>query len=78
MDTIEDFSPFGETMGNGFLFRKPDSDHLIRALDRALETFHSNPQGWKTLQRGMRQDFTWSRSASAYETVIRTCAKQSV
>eukprot|EP00210_Caulerpa_lentillifera_P003426 g3269.t1 len=76
MDTIEDFCPFGETMGTGFLFRKPDAEHLIRAVDRAIETFRTNPEGWKTLQNGMTQDFTWSRPATAYETVIKTCIQQ--
>ena len=42
LDTIEDFSPFGEGTGTGFLFRKPDVEHLIRAIDRALDTFRYN------------------------------------
>lgn len=39
LDTIQDFNPFGEGMGNGFLFRRPEVDSMIRAVDRALETF---------------------------------------
>lgn len=39
MDTIEDFMPFGDVSGNGFLFRQPDVEHLIRAIDRAVDTF---------------------------------------
>ncbi len=51
--------------GNGFLAEPGDVESLGRALDRALEAFHG-PMWPKLVERGMRTDFSWDRSARAY------------
>ncbi len=50
----------------GFLFEQATPRQLLRAIDRALNLFNQ-PEVWKDLQHaGMREDFSWYRSASAY------------
>ncbi len=50
----------------GFVFKNANSRDLLQAIDRALELY-ARPDAWKTLmQTGMREDFSWTRSAAAY------------
>jgi len=50
----------------GFLFEQARPRQLLRAIDRALNLFNRQDV-WKDLQQtGMREDFSWSRSASTY------------
>lgn len=50
----------------GFLFDKAAPPALLHAIDRALNLF-AQQRVWKTLiERGMHEDFSWSRSATAY------------
>jgi starch synthase len=58
LDTID----HGRT---GFLFRWPDADHLVHAVDEAMSRWRS-PE-WNTLRRGcMALDWSWDRSARHY------------
>ena len=62
-DTVRDA---GDAGGNGFLFDEFSSWALGDALDRALRVY-AQPQQWIEIQRrGMRSDFSWSRSAAQY------------
>jgi len=64
-DTVIDYQPSG-TEGTGFKFTDYSRDALRAALDRALAVYRK-PRSWKALQaRGMRQDFSWDRSAREY------------
>ncbi len=55
--------------GTGFKFAPCTAAGLRAALDRALAV-RRDPAAWQRLQRnGMRQDFSWDRSARAYQTV---------
>jgi starch synthase len=64
-DTVVDYNPRTET-GTGFKFSSYTADALRQALERAREAF-ANPSVWKKLQlAGMRQDFSWDRSAGEY------------
>jgi starch synthase len=67
-DTVLEFDvATGE--GTGFKFAPCTAEALRDALDRALGV-HRDPAAWLRLQRnGMRQDFSWERSARAYQTV---------
>jgi len=50
----------------GFVFEQARPRQLLRAIDRALNLFNRQDI-WKDLQQaGMREDFSWSRSASTY------------
>jgi starch synthase len=73
-DTVTDFDPrTGE--GTGFDFSDYTPQAMIEAVARAVELFPKR-QAWKRLMKaGMKQDFSWRRSAAKYaelfESVIR-------
>ena len=63
-DTILDGEPSNEN--TGFLFEDATPEALAEALRRVLRRFKSK-KDWQSLQRnGMRQDFSWKRSAEIY------------
>ena len=69
-DTIHEVSPDG-TEGNGFRFDEYRAEALLDALDRAL-LWYANPEAWnRVVQRAMKEDHSWGRSAAAYEEVYR-------
>ena len=52
---------------SGIVFDEPSPMALEAAVVRAL-TLRSNPKTWKQIQlTGMRQDFSWKKSAVAYQ-----------
>ena len=64
-DTVTDYNERAGT-GTGFKFHPYTPAALAEALDRARTAF-GNPNIWKKLQlNGMRQDFSWDRSAREY------------
>ncbi len=64
-DTVVDYNPRTGS-GTGFKFSPYTATALLETLQRAREAF-SNPNTWKNLQlAGMRQDFSWDRSAREY------------
>ena len=82
-DTIvdADAQSLKERTANGFSFEQFHPVALEGALRRVITAFHQ-PEIWESLvQTGMRQDWSWARSASQYvslyrETLART--KQAV
>jgi starch synthase len=68
-DTVRDEGA-SPGQGNGFLFDEIDSDALAHAVHRALVLRGRDAGGWRALQRrAMAEDFSWDRSAAAYEKV---------
>jgi starch synthase len=66
-DTVEDYD--GWTRGTGFKFREYTREALLLAVRRALDTYRDR-RAWRALVlRGMVQDFSWGRSARAYEAL---------
>ena len=68
-DTVRDE---GESpgRGNGFLFDDIDPGALAHAAQRALILRSRDADAWRALQqRAMAEDFSWDRSAAAYEEV---------
>jgi starch synthase len=64
-DTVRDVGP-QNSEGNGFKFTPYSSAALRGAVERAL-TAYPDRRNWKLLQaRGMREDFSWDRSADEY------------
>jgi starch synthase len=64
-DTIRDYDPTLKK-GNGFRFGPYDAWQFFAAVVRAAETFrHSDVWAW-LVQRDMREDVSWSRSAVKY------------
>ena len=50
----------------GFVFDEYSASALWATLQRALEAF-GNPDKWRDIQRtGMKQDYSWDRSAREY------------
>lgn len=70
VDTVEPWDAAAGT-GTGFRFDTADGTAVLWALDQALAAF-KDKKGWRTLQaNGMARDFSWERSARAYEDVYR-------
>jgi starch synthase len=66
-DTVEEFNPDADE-GTGFRFTAAEPSALDEAVSRALDVFHGNKPAWTRLMtRGMRKDYSWSRSAKEYE-----------
>lgn len=63
-DTILDVSKFPE--GNGFTFAGDSPDAFMEACNRALTLFENEADWLKLIERGMKIDFSWDRSAVDY------------
>lgn len=62
----------GDGMGNGFTFNAYDAGELLRTVRRALEGY-SHPEGWQMLvDRALRCDNSWAKSASEYINLYKT------
>jgi len=72
-DTVTDYSPDALERGEatGFTFEDYQPEALVEAVDRALTVF-ADREAWKRLMlNGMRQDWSWKRSARGYLEVYR-------
>jgi len=68
-DTVIDADE--DPQGNGFTFKDSSREALVDAVKRATATFRQ-PDRWNAIvQRAMAQDFSWSASARAYETLYQ-------
>jgi len=65
IDTIQDYEPLTST-GTGFLFHDYTSSALISALKRAFCVFTEKNKMKKMVNEGMKQDFSWKKSAADY------------
>lgn len=69
-DTIRDYDEGGES--TGFLFRNPSPFEMADTIRRAIDV-HADRRRWRGLQlRGMKQDFSWGKSAEAYLALYRS------
>lgn len=69
-DTVTDTTP--ETLqdgtATGFCFLAHQPGALLQTIERALDTRDNQPKQWLEIMRnGMRQDWSWDRSAAEYE-----------
>jgi starch synthase len=65
-DTVVDSSA-GLESATGFVFDEPTAAALSVAMQRALNLYRDNPQGWlKLMHNAMGRDYSWRHSASAY------------
>ncbi len=79
-DTIVDATPEALARGdaNGFVFEQYSPDACLDAVRRAIAMFR-DPRAWRQLQQtGMRQDFSWGRSARRYLDAYRLAARARV
>jgi starch synthase len=69
-DTIVDFDE-NRRKSTGFLFEEYDPQALLLAVQRALKTYR-NKRSWNALvKRGMKQDFSWGKSARKYNDLFQ-------
>lgn len=72
-DSIQDS---GDGQGNGFTFHNYDPGDMVYAVSRALEGYQ-NREGWDILvERAMKCDFSWGRSANEYIRLYRELMKE--
>jgi len=75
VDTVFD-ADSTHTQHNCYTFEKADAAGVDSALNRALDCYEKNPSGWHELMlNGMRQDFTWKRSAQEYLNLYRMISR---
>ena len=73
-DTVRDYAPKREK-ATGFVFDDYSPGALMLALIRALTLFKDQKK-WRALQvSGMRQDFSWDRSAAEYVKIYERLNK---
>ncbi len=71
-DSIVNYSS-GKSKGTGFVFEKYDSAQMLKAVTRAVDLYHSDPDAWQGLiQKAMAQDFSWAASAKKYEKLFKS------
>jgi starch synthase len=76
-DTVRDYAPNRQN-ATGFVFDDYSAGALMLALIRALTLF-KDAKKWRTLQvNGMRQDFSWDRSAAEYVKIYERLSKRRV
>jgi len=63
-DTIEE----GKT---GFLFEKYNKEALWKSIGRAVKTYQDKKEWTKLIQRAMRKDFSWKKSALKYRQLYK-------
>lgn len=74
-DTVADYNP-KTGRGTGFLFEEYSAPALIACLRRALEVYRDGSKWKRLVQNGMKQDFSWERSAEEYAKVYRKAMKK--
>jgi starch synthase len=78
-DTIVDYTPDKLATGQatGFTFVPYTAAALLATVQRALDLYHQQPGLWLRLMRnGMRQDWSWDRSAMEYEQLYLKLVKR--
>jgi starch synthase len=77
-DTVADATPERLQAGGatGFTFVAMTPAAFLETVERALELFRGQPTQWLGLVRtGMRQDWSWRRSAAEYEQLYQMVAR---
>ena len=70
-DTVPPCDENGEG-GLGFTFQSYNADDFLAAIERALNLYRNNPDGFHALQRReMCQDFSWNVPAGRYMDLFR-------
>lgn len=59
--------------GNGFTFADYNSGDMLYVIRQAVDLYYNNPTAFKNLRKaGMSEDFSWKRSAEAYNDIYRS------
>jgi len=73
-DTVSDYVP-GEGVGTGFAFEKYDPYALLIAIVRAWQARRNKKEWQGLIERGMVQDFSWTKSAKEYVSLCEKAIK---
>ena len=58
--------------GNGFTFADYNANDMLYVIRQAVDLYINNPAAFKVLRKtGMTEDFSWKRSAEAYNEIYR-------
>jgi starch synthase len=71
VDTVSHHDPMAKK-GTGYCFDRYEPLDLYTCIVRAWESFNYKPQWQAMQQRGMEMDFSWDRSALAYEELYES------
>ncbi|MCB0751768.1 MAG: glycogen synthase, partial [Ignavibacteriae bacterium] len=62
--------------GNGFVFKKYDSESMISEIKRAIDTYKNDKKAWSKIQKvGMKSNFTWLNSSKLYVDLYKKIIK---
>lgn len=65
-DTVTSYNE-ETSVGNGFSFKNYNAHDMLNTIRRAVNFYYNKKDIWKSLvDRGMRADFSWNKSARAY------------
>ncbi len=67
-DTI---TPYPAENATGFTFERPDPDMFYEAVSQAVDAWHNREEWSRMVERAMRREFTWDRSADEYINLYR-------
>ena len=73
-DTVTHSTPpaIANGQATGFVFDDYTAEALTEAVEQALHLYRQRPEIWEQIKHnGMRQDFSWARSAAEYEKLYR-------
>jgi starch synthase len=76
-DTVTDATPQTLAAGTatGFRFAAYSGEALAETVRRAVALYRDQPQQWRAIMvHGMRQDWSWDRSAAEYEKIYQRLA----
>ncbi len=72
-DTVDNYDDASAERGTGFVFLWEQPDAVLNTLRWALNTYRYRPQAWQRMQlRAMQRDFSWQRSARAYQRLYQS------
>ncbi len=70
-DTVKVYNE-KNTDGNGFMFKKYNTEEMIKEIKRALKIFQDKEEWTKIIKNGMKSDFSWNSSAKKYVELYKT------
>jgi starch synthase len=76
-DTVVDATPqrLQDGTATGFMFVAMTATAFLSTVERAVTLYRSQPDRWlRLVQNGMRQDWSWRRSAADYEKLYQQLA----
>jgi len=75
-DTVTDVTPqtIASSTATGFIIESHTAAALVEAVKRAVTAFRDQPLWTRLMQGGMRQEFSWDRSARDYLAVYERAA----